>query len=204
MYVRYERQARLVDQRRLERAKAAVMGMGGLGNFVAMELALAGVGHIYVVDRDRVEETNLNRQFLFRDEDIGRPKAEVAAERLREINPKVRITPVRGDAKHLDLDVDLIFDCLDVWEEKQALWKKEIPVVFGSIGGWIGMVGIFIEKHPKFVARPATDVLGASAGIVGSLMAQEGIKELSGQKSPLRNKILHIDLRRLEFTVLEL
>ncbi len=202
--MRYERQEGLVDQKRLQRSKVAVLGVGGLGNFVATELALAGIGHIYIVDRDRVEESNLNRQFLYTEADIGRPKAEVAAERLREINPHVKITPVVGDAKDLELPVDMVFDCLDRWEEKQAVWRKGRPVVFGSVGGWVGMVGVFFERFPRFVARPADQVLGAAVGIVASIMAMEGIKELSGMRSALRDRILHIDLRRMDFTVLEI
>jgi molybdopterin/thiamine biosynthesis adenylyltransferase len=81
-------------QARLQKANVTVLGLGGLGSYVAMSLAAVGVGNLTVVDHDKVELINLNRQILYTDADIGRPKVEAAAERLAAVNPHVRITPV--------------------------------------------------------------------------------------------------------------
>ncbi|MDN5358836.1 MAG: molybdopterin-synthase adenylyltransferase [Candidatus Diapherotrites archaeon] len=206
---RYLRQRAAVDQEALSRSRVLVAGAGGLGNFVATELALAGVGEIVIVDPDTVEIHNLNRQFLYREEDIGKYKAEIAEERLKEINPHVSVKGFVGRWQDLDLNgYDLVFDCLDTWEEKRGLMRSVNGVlVSGSVGEDVGFVSVLVkgEIPAESIRGTCTQrVLGARVGVIGSIMANEGIRELSGEKSPLRDRILYVEFRRMEFHILDL
>ncbi len=203
---RYLRQAAILDQERLSRSRVLVAGTGGLGNFVATELVLAGVGNVDIVDPDVIESHNLNRQFLFREEDLGAPKAAVIADRLKMVNPYVSVRGIVGSWRDVDVnDYDLVFDCMDAWTEKAGLMQeRKGPIVFGSVGSSVGMVSVLRAKRLN-VSRisSASNVAAAHVGVVASIMALEGLRELSGVPSVLRDKLLHIDLSRLVFTVLE-
>ncbi len=117
------------NQERVSRARVIVAGAGALGNEVLKLLALMGVGHILLIDFDVIAASNLARMVLFREQDVGRPKAEVAAERLREINPQVEVQAVQGDLR-LDIGLgefrsaDLVFGCLDSVNARWALNRK--------------------------------------------------------------------------------
>ncbi len=196
----------LLDQERLSRSSVLVAGAGGLGNFVATELVLAGVGNVDIVDPDVVELHNLNRQFLFREEDLGKSKAFVSASRLNEINPYVNVRGITGSWRDVDLNrYDLVFDCIDVWAEKKSLMRaRNGPIVFGSVGDDVGMVSVLYGKRLSVSqVASASRVTAAHVGVVASIMVFEGLRELSGLPSVLRDKLLHIDLNRMLFTVLE-
>ena len=117
------------DQKRLARAKVIVAGAGALGNEVLKLLALMGFGHILVIDFDTVSRSNLARMVLFGEGDVGRPKVEVAVERIRELNPEIDVRGIRGDLR-FDVglgeyrDADLIFGCLDSVNARWALNRK--------------------------------------------------------------------------------
>lgn len=140
------------DQARLSRARILVVGAGALGNEVLKNFALLGVGHLVVVDDDLIEVSNLTRSPLYRESDAGRPKAETAAERVREINPDVQATGIRGNILHdvglgLFADVDLVLGCVDnrearLWINRQC-WKVGTPWVDGAIQELMGTVKIF-------------------------------------------------------------
>jgi adenylyltransferase/sulfurtransferase len=140
-------------QEKLAAAKVLVVGAGALGNEVLKNLALLGVGTTYVIDRDEVEPSNLSRSVLFRAEDGGRPKAEVAAQRAREINPEVTIHALRGDVVTdlglgLFADVDVVIGCLDnrearLWVNRQC-WKVTTPWVDAGIQEIQGVVKVFV------------------------------------------------------------
>ena len=141
------------DQGRLRAAKVLVVGAGALGNEIVKNLALLGVGHIIVVDFDRVENSNLSRSVLFREEDEGRPKAEVVAERAREINPDVKVLPIVGDITAdvgfgVFREVDLVLCGLDNREARvfvnQMCWKANVPWIDGAIEVLQGTVKVFI------------------------------------------------------------
>ncbi|GEM_PF-5555090 len=203
---RYLRQEKLLDQDVLSRKRALVVGAGGLGNFVATELVLAGVGHVTVVDPDVVKVHNLNRQFLFAEGDVGQPKARVIARRLAELNPTVEVLGIIGSWRDVNVNhYDVVFDCMDIWEEKRELMRKRSgTIVFGSVGDSIGMVSVLLHKRLPFEKiSGGRQVLAAQVGIVGSIMALEGLRELNEVPSPLRDRLLHIDFRRMLFTVLE-
>ena len=126
------------DQQRLAEARVMVVGAGALGNEVLKNLALLGVGYLFIVDFDMVEASNLSRSVLFRSEDAGRPKAEVAAERVQAINPDVAVIPFHGDVtRDLGLGVyrrmDVVIGCLDSREARlavnRACWRVGGPWV---------------------------------------------------------------------------
>ena len=140
-------------QDRLQAARVLVVGAGALGNEVLKNLALVGVGTVVVIDMDTVEPANLSRSVLFRMDDGGKPKAEVAAGRAGEINPEVRFVPVVGDVIH-DLglgvfaEVDVVIGCLDnrearLWVNRQC-WKVGTPWVDSGIQEIQGVVKVFV------------------------------------------------------------
>jgi len=141
------------DQDRLRRARVLVVGAGALGNEVLKNLALVGVGHLIVVDHDVVEPANLTRSILFRARDKGRPKAEVAAAALGELNPDLHVTAIDGDvltAVGLGVfrDADVVVGCLDNREARlwvnRSCWKAATPWVDGGIQELNGVVKVFV------------------------------------------------------------
>jgi molybdopterin/thiamine biosynthesis adenylyltransferase len=140
-------------QELLARAKVLVVGAGALGNEVLKNLALVGVGTVYVIDRDTIETSNLSRSVLFRLNDGGRSKAEVAAERSKEINPEIDFRWMRGDVINdvglgLFAEVDVVIGCLDnrearLWVNRQC-WKTGTPWVDSGIQEIQGVVKVFV------------------------------------------------------------
>ena len=140
-------------QERLRAARVLVVGAGALGNEVVKNLALVGLGTTYLIDYDLVEPSNLSRSVLFRAEDGGRPKAEVAARRARELNPEITIIPMHGDVitdlgLGLFADVDLVIGCLDnrearLWVNRQC-WKVKTPWIDAGIQEIQGVVKVFV------------------------------------------------------------
>jgi len=141
------------DRKNVENAKVLVVGAGALGNEVAKNLALMGIGHLYIVDFDTIEAANLSRSTLFRESDSGRKKAEVVAARIKELNPGVKVQYLHGDiTNRLGLGVirrmDVIIGCLDNREARLALnrfcyWMNK-PWVDGAIQELLGLVRVFI------------------------------------------------------------
>lgn len=140
------------DQEKLARAKVLVVGAGALGNEVLKNLALLGIGNIYVVDFDEIEKSNLTRSVLFRQRDCGRPKAEAAAEAIRDMNPDTTITPMLANiitdvGLGLFRDMDAVIGCLDnrearLWVNRQC-WKVTTPWIDGGIQEINGVVKVF-------------------------------------------------------------
>jgi adenylyltransferase/sulfurtransferase len=140
------------DQQKLARAKVLVVGAGALGNEVLKNLALLGVGMAYVVDFDHIEESNLTRSVLFRHRDCGRPKAEAAADAIRDMNPDTHVKPMLANiitdvGLGLFRDVDVVIGCLDnrearLWVNRQC-WKVGTPWIDGGIQEINGVVKVF-------------------------------------------------------------
>jgi adenylyltransferase/sulfurtransferase len=200
-------------QARLAASRVVVLGAGGLGFPVLTYLGAAGVGTIVIVDRDVVEASNLNRQCLFSEGDLGRPKAEVAVRRLAAHNSGVRWESVVATldealAVRLLAGADLAVDCADNWEARAALaaaaWRAGVPLVHGAVAGWDGTVATFspgvspcfrcVYPEPLREEAPPS-VLGAAAGVVGSLMAAEAIRLLCDFTRP-PDRLLLLDLER--------
>jgi len=155
MESRYSRLERIAwwDQKKLSAARVLVVGAGALGNEILKNLALLGVGRILVVDFDRVELTNLTRSVLFRQEDLGKAKVDVVAQRLPEINPDVRVLPILGDMRWtvghgLVRRMDLVLGGLDSVAARMAVnaaaWRTGIPWIDGAIDALSGSMRVFV------------------------------------------------------------
>jgi adenylyltransferase/sulfurtransferase len=206
----------VAGQERLSAARVLCVGAGGLGSPVLQYLAAAGVGRIGVMDDDTVDESNLQRQTIFATGDIGKPKAQIAAQRVREINPLVAADaiPARFDtsnARDLVRLYDVVVDCTDRFESRylinDACVLEGKPDVYGSIFRFDGQISVFAPgRGPCYrclfpQAPPAGTVptcaeggvLGVLAGIVGTLQANETLKLILGIGEPLVGRLLLVD-----------
>jgi molybdopterin/thiamine biosynthesis adenylyltransferase len=223
---RYSRQLVLPEfteaaQLALRRASVIVVGAGALGSPVATYLAGAGVGRIGLIDDDEVEPSNLPRQFLHFTPDVGVPKAESAAAKLRFLNPGVVVEPYRvrldaDNAEGLLAGHDLVVDCSDGFATRYAVnaacCAAGVTLVEGGVLGLSGLVmGIrpgetacyrcaFPEAPPPGAAPTCAEagVLGPAAGVIGSLQAVEALKLLTGIGRPLAGAFLQVDLADLD------
>ena len=218
-----------VGQQRLTAARVLVIGAGGLGSPVISYLAAAGVGTIGVVDDDLVDHTNLQRQVVHRDEDVGRPKTDSAAEAVARTNPSVEVIRHR---LHLDEDnagdllsgYDLVVDGSDNFDTRyvvsDATSAAGIPCVWGSVLRLEGQVSTFWSDAPGGKALTLRDVfpeppepgtvpscseagvLGAVCGVVGSVMAAEAVKLICGLGDPLLGRLLVFDALTMSWSEL--
>jgi adenylyltransferase/sulfurtransferase len=210
-------------QRKLKSARILCIGAGGLGSPITMYLAAAGVGTLGLVDADVVEISNLQRQLLFGQKDVGRRKLEAARERLTDINPHLHTelyadTFNASNARTIAADYDIIIDGTDNFPTRYlsndvAVWLKK-PNVYGSILRFEGQVGVFAPhlgapcyrcmapQPPKPGLVPSCaegGVLGVLPGLVGTLQALEAIKLITGIGQPLLGRLLHVDTLSLRF-----
>ncbi len=219
---RYARQATVpgigeAGQARLAAARVVVLGAGGLGFPVLSYLGAAGVGSVVIVDNDAVEASNLNRQCLFSESDVGQPKTAAAVRRLTALNSEVRWGPVQATlteelATRLVAGADLAIDCADNWEARSALasaaWRAGVPLLHGAVAAFAGTLAWFappkapcfrcVYPEPRRLAGPPP-VLGAVPGVVGSLMAAEAVRALCRISSRRTGSLLMIDLERGTF-----
>jgi molybdopterin-synthase adenylyltransferase len=218
---RYSRQLVLPDwseaaQLALREASVLVVGAGGLGSPVALYLAGAGVGRLGIADADVVEVSNLPRQPLHFTPDLGVPKAESAAAKLRFLNPEVVVEPYpvrveEHNATALVEGQDLVVDCSDSFATRYAVnlacCDAGVPLVEGGAVGWSGLVmairpGETACYRCAFPEPPAdggptcaeAGVLGPVTGTVGALQALEALKLLTGTGTPLTDAFLQLDL----------
>ncbi len=202
---RYARQAALMGeegQEKLSHARVLVLGAGGLGSPLLYYLAAAGVGFLTVMDGDRVSESNLNRQILYTEADLGCWKAERAAERLQALNSTVHVTSVAAllteeNGAAMVAESDLVALALDNREVRLLANRLCVaqgkPLVDGGIDGWSGYVTTVIPGETPCLAcwfedrRPGGHVplsLGSMAGAIGSLEALAVVERLLGQPGP--------------------
>jgi molybdopterin/thiamine biosynthesis adenylyltransferase len=198
-------------QLKLLRSCIGVCGLGGLGGFITVSLARFGVGRLILVDGDTFEEDNLNRQDLCYETDLGRPKAEVAAERVAAINSALDVSTYQrfvstGDIPEVFSGADLVIDALDTVSSRLALEKGcaqlGIPMVHGAIAGDSGQVMTIFPGDPGLRAiytsgddRGAETVVGnppTTPALVASLQVNEAVKVLCGGE-PLRHGFLLVD-----------
>jgi adenylyltransferase/sulfurtransferase len=230
---RYARQLSLPGvgaegQQRLLRSSVALVGVGGLGSPLAAYLAAAGVGRLVLVDGDRVDPSNLHRQVLYGTRDVGRPKVEVARERILAVNPdaRVEVHEVRLDAsnaKAILSGVDCVADGSDNFPARylvnDACVLLGIPNAYGSIFRYEGQVSFFDRKrggpcyrclHPEppppglVPSCAEAGVLGVLPGVVGCLQATEVVKHLLGAGDLLVGRLLVYDALALAFRELRL
>jgi len=215
-------------QRKLLDAKVLCIGAGGLGSPAAMYLAAAGVGTLGIVDFDRVDLTNLQRQLLHDTEDVGRPKVDSAAERLGGINPEVLVVKHNvvlssDNAPEILGQYDIVVDGSDnfpvrylVNDATQMLGK---PLVYGSIFQFDGQASVFLpgpetpcyrclfpEPPPPGTVPSCAEggVFGVLPGIIGSIQAVEAIKLITGIGEPLAGRLLLFDALEMDFTTVKL
>ncbi|MCX6011026.1 MAG: HesA/MoeB/ThiF family protein [Chloroflexi bacterium] len=204
-------------QAKLKRAKVFIAGVGGLGSVTATYLAAVGVGVIRIVDHDKVELSNLNRQILHRDEDIGKKKVDSAAKRLKSINPEVKIEAVaekmtEANISELVTGFDLIVDAMDNLPTRYLLNKiaidKEIPFFHGAVNGFEGRAMTIIPGktaclrcvYRGAVVEGSFPVVGVTPGVIGCIQATEVIKYLLGAGQLLGNRLLVYDGLNMKFT----
>ncbi len=211
-------------QRRLLESRVFITGAGGLGSPAALYLAAAGVGHITLIDNDRVERSNLQRQILHSDHLVGHLKTESAAQRLHALNPDIAITTLNerlGEDNAQDLlgGHDVVIDGSDNFPTRYALneacLRLGVPWVFGAVLRFAGQVAVF---HPAAGNQPCyrclfpepplaedapscaeAGVLGVMPGVIGTLQAAETLKLLLGIGQPLVSTLLHYNALESSF-----
>jgi len=229
---RYSRQIMIPDfggkgQIRLHESKALVIGAGGLGSPAAFYLAAAGVGALGLIDGDRVELSNLQRQILHATADLGRLKVESAAEKLDRLNPEVAVRTYAtrldaANAAEIFADYDFIIDGSDNFDTKFLV--NDTAVTLGKAFSHAGIVRLqgqtmTVVPHKSacyrcvFQEPPApgelmncqqAGILGAVAGVIGSIQATEAIKYLSGMDEELlTNRVLTYDAKTMNFRTIE-
>lgn len=231
-YSRYSRHFSLPEigvlgQRKLKAAKVLIIGTGGLGSPVSLYLTAAGVGTIGLVDFDKVDESNLQRQILFGVEGVGRSKVQLARERLEALNPYVNIIThevALSSENALDIikDYDIVVDGTDNFPTRYLVNDACVflgkPNVYGSIFRFEGQISVFNyeggpcyrclypEPPPPGLVPSCAEggVLGVLPGIVGSIQANEAIKLLAGIGEPLKGRFLLFDALSMEFNELKL
>jgi len=212
----------MAGQKRLKNAKVLVVGAGGLGSPALMYLAAAGVGTLGIVDFDVVDESNLQRQIIHGQSDIGRPKAESARDSIREVNPlvTVRVHQERLDSSNvLDVfdDYDLIVDGTDNFATRYLVNDACVllgkPYVWGSIFRFEGQVSVFWAEHgpqyrdlypepppPGMVPSCAEGgVLGVLCASIGSIMVTEAIKLITGIGETLLGRLMVYDALEMSY-----
>jgi molybdopterin/thiamine biosynthesis adenylyltransferase len=227
----YSRQIRLGEfgskgQKKLADSTVAVVGLGGLGTVSSLYLALAGVGHLRLIDQDTVELANLHRQILYTPEDVNYPKVEVSAKRLSKTNPLIEVEPVpeninAGNVEKLLSGADCVVDGLDNLHTRylinRACTKLDVPYVFGAAIGVEGNLSVFHAPETpclECVLSGVDDnylqtcdvrgVLGATPGIIGTMQAMETIKVLTGMGSTLKGKLMICDFSDMYFSTIDL
>ena len=219
---RYDRQVIIPGfgvegQAKLKKASVAIAGIGGLGSVIATYLTVAGVGHIRLIDSDKVEITNLNRQILHTEKDISRNKVDSAREKLSALNSEIEIDTVCEviDDKNvftLFNDCDAIIDALDNIPTRYVINKaalhRLIPLFHGAVSGFEGRATTIIPgKTPclaclyrKIPPKTVTPVIGVAPAVIGSIQATEVIKYITGLGDLLLNRMLLYDGLGLKFT----
>ncbi|KGM25925.1 HesA/MoeB/ThiF family protein [Photorhabdus luminescens] len=230
-FMRYSRQLLLEDigpegQEKLKSSRILIVGLGGLGAPASLYLAGAGVGTIYLADDDQLHISNLQRQILYRTEEIPAAKADLAANQLNALNPliKTMVLNQRQDLESLTTiveQVDLVLDCCDNMTTRHAINAACVatrkPLISGSAVGFSGQLMVFEppylhgcysclypeQEEPLRNCRTA-GVLGPVVGIIGTLQALEAIKMLTGLPSPLSGKLRLFDGKQQSWSTLQL
>ena len=224
--MRYDRQMILPEigeegQLKLKKAKVLIVGVGGLGSPIALYLAGAGVGCIGLVDDDRVSISNLQRQVLYSENELDKPKSVCAAERLSALNSGISILPystrlTEENAGNIIRKYDIVVDGCDNFATRYLIndicIEQRKPYVYGAICGFEGQVSVFNygemkksyrdlypnEEEMKRMPPPPKGVIGVTPAVVGSIEATEVLKIICGFGDILAGKLWTIDLRTLQ------
>ncbi|PKN29931.1 MAG: adenylyltransferase [Deltaproteobacteria bacterium HGW-Deltaproteobacteria-21] len=224
--VRYDRQILIPEigksgQERLKNAKVFIAGAGGLGSPISIYLAAAGIGTIRLVDCDTVDASNLNRQVLHWEKDVGRKKVESACEKLKDLNPHISIEPVcdvitAANVSKLMEGFDAVVDAMDNLETRFLLNKaavdRQIPFFHGAVRGFEGRVMTILPgktaclrcMRKESLPPEKFPVIGVAPALIGTIQATEVIKYFVGGGRLLTDRILlydGLDCRFTEFQV---
>ena len=230
--LRYSRHLLLTEvgeagQRRLKRSRVLCVGAGGLGSPVALYLAAAGVGHLGLVDFDRVDASNLQRQLLHGTADVGRRKTDSARDRLADLNPHVHVETydealTSVNAMAILAGYDVVVDGTDNFQTRyltnDACVLLGVPNVYGSVLKFEGQASVFAtpdgpcyrclfrEPPPAGMVPGCAEggVLGVLPGLIGTVQATETIKLLLGIGDTLAGRLLLVDALRMRFRTIEL
>ncbi len=225
--IRYGRQISYPDlgeegQRKLKDSHVVVAGLGGLGSPASVYLACAGIGHITIVDCDFVELSNLNRQILYWEEDVGEKKPFSAAQKLTKLNPSIEVIPIferitEGNARDLIKGAHVVIDGMDNFETRfilnSACVVGRIPFIHAGVRGLLGEITTIIPGETPCLAcifpgmprkEEAFPVFGVTPALMATLQVAETIKLLAGFGELLTSKMLYVDGERIEFTFVEL
>jgi len=217
---RYQRNYKALsieDQEKLSQATVAIVGCGGLGGSMAEEFSRLGVGQLILVDGDRVEESNLNRQLFATEKTLGQCKVDAARDRLQAVNSSTKLKLIgewfdEDNAHRLFAGADLVCDALDSIGRRVTLEKSchqlGLPLVFAGIAGWFGMLGVSfpgdftVSRLFRQGERGVEKIWGNPAftpAIIASLSVAEGVKILINRNISLRKAWLQVDLLEMEF-----
>jgi adenylyltransferase/sulfurtransferase len=216
----------LSGQRRLKNARVCVVGVGGLGSPIVIQLASMGVGFIRIVDRDIVEASNLQRQHIYGMDMVGYPKVEAAAERIKRLNPFIEVEPVPmsvtpGNAERIVEGMDVVVDGLDMMTPRYALnracVKLGIPYVFGAVITNVGSASTIVPGETPCVEcfqggidddeLPTCAVVGVHPSIISiiaSIQVSETVRLITGRKPNLASALMYCDLEDLSFERIDL
>ncbi len=227
---RYSRQIMLPEigdegQKKLSDASVLLVGVGGLGSPIALYLVGAGIGRIGLIDADTVSESNLQRQVLYTEKEVGLPKVTCAKLRLQALSGNTQIDTYQTyfseeNAYDLVKKYDLVIDGCDNFATRYLINDCCVaagkPYVYGAIGEFSGQVSVFNyqggmtyrDLYPDendLTSRPRTThgVIGVVPGIIGCIEASEAIKIITGCGTPLSNRVFTIDIRSMHSDILE-
>ena len=222
---RYDRQIAITGfgvegQEKLKRAKVFIAGAGGLGCSSSLYLAAAGIGTICIVDHESIELSNLNRQVLHWDEDIGRMKVDSVAEKLKRLNPGVKVEAMKqriteANVSELVTGFDLLVDAMDNLPTRYLLNKvaleRKVPFFHGAVYGFEGRAMTVIPGETAClrcvyrgdIPEEKVPIVGVTPAVIGCIQAAEVIKYIVGIGQLLTNKLLIYDGLTMKFTELK-
>ncbi len=214
------------DQQALGRSRVAIIGLGGLGGGVCEMLARTGVGHLVLVDGDRFDKSNLNRQLLSQEHLVDTPKVDAAGARVAAVNSTVtckchEVFMDESNIRELISGVDIVMDCLDTIKSRFILQKAacelSIPLVSGAIAGVAGQVTVIFPGDPGFERiyseksrdtsrgiETETGNLSFCAVLISAIQVSEAVKVLTKKPGVLQNKLLLVDLASNRFETIDL
>ncbi len=207
----------------IKKSRVTVVGCGGLGSISTTQLVAMGIGYLRIIDSDVVELTNLQRQLLYREDDIGKPKVEIAKKYLEKLNPEVTIDAINIEiteqtVSNASNNVDLIIDATDKFTTRYCLNKEalnqKISFIFGAVGGLSGNT-MTIQNDSSCLEcifsniddsqLPSSSITGihpSIINIIGSIQVSEAIKIITKNTPSLLNKLLFCDIGTMQFDIL--
>lgn len=231
MNERYQRQILLPEigeggQQKLKEARVLLVGAGGLGCPIALYLTSTGIGHLGIMDDDVVSASNLGRQVLYQENEIGQPKVNCAARRLKVLNGEASITPypirlTKDNADEIISQYDLVVDGCDNHATRYLIsdtcFRLKKAYVYAAIGAFHGQIAIlchgknaatyrtlFPDEETMCALQAEKGVIGSTPAVIGSMAANEVLKLIIGHGETLVNRLWYIDLLTLNTQIIQL